>query len=109
MDNFIQELILAYFKVKKSQYSFREIAEHLGISLNATTECIQTLISQDELEYADSLLRLTLKGRTRIQNSAVDYLTFDQAEANYQISDVDMNEAWPIDQVYIPKRFSRKV
>jgi len=54
-------------------------------------------------------LRLTLKGRTRIQNSAVDYLTFDQAEANYQISDVDMNEAWPIDQVYIPKRFSRKV
>lgn len=109
MDEFLQELILAYFKAKNSQYSFKEIAALLGISQSVTIEYIQELMALGELEYRDSLLCLTLKGRTRIQNTALDYFTFDQDQTDYMISDVNMNEAWPIDRVYIPKHFSRKV
>lgn len=109
MDEFVQELILAYFKERKEQYSFQELAMFFGISQNAATEYIQSLISLGELEYSDSLLRLTLKGRTRIQNSSVDYFRFNQEEVSNINSDVNVQEAWPIDRVYIPKSFSRKV
>lgn len=108
MDEFVQELILAYFKERKEQYSFQELAICLGISQNATTEHIQALITSGELEYKDSLLRLTLAGRTRIQNSAMDYFRFTQEEKSNLISDVNISEAWPIERVYIPKSFSRK-
>ena len=108
MDEFVEDLILGYIKTKKGKYSFRELAEILGISKNVVTRHIQQLIEDGKLEYKNSLLSITLHGRVQIQNKPVDYFDFTNENIDYHANAINPEKAWPLDKVYIPDSFSGK-
>ncbi|MBQ8617345.1 MAG: winged helix-turn-helix domain-containing protein [Clostridia bacterium] len=108
MDEFVYELILAYFKDKKDEYSFRELASDLGLSVSSVTKYIQDLISYGDLEYVNSMLCISLQGRVRIQNKPVDYFTFNYETAELEVDNIAPRKQWPLDKVYFPIGFMEK-
>ena len=109
MDDFVQDLILAYCKERGKNYSFHELASCLGISRNTLTQYIQKLISEGALQYIDALLTITLEGRVRIQNKTVDYFAFDQSDVEYSPADIDSKKAQSFETVYLPNFFLEKL
>lgn len=106
MDDYLELLILAYFKQSRS-YSIRSIASMLGTSLRKTSDLIDDLLEKKYLIYIDGLLQLSDVGRLQIQNHDVDYLHFDSDE--FRVPKVNPSEAWPKERIYIPEKFLRKL
>ena len=109
MDEFIEMLILAYFKTHPTDYSFQALAGLLGLSVKKTTACVQELLDQGYLAYSDSLLALTLKGRGRIQNEAADYCRFQPADPLLEDKRIFLTTRLSFEDVYIPADFSKKL
>ena len=106
MDDYLELLILAYFKQSRS-YSISSITSMLGTSLRKTSDLIDGLLEKKYLIYTDGLLQLSDVGRLQIQNHDVDYLHFDSDE--FRVPKVNPSEAWPKDRIYIPEKFLCKL
>lgn len=106
MDDYLELLILAYFKQSRS-YSISSITSMLGTSLRKTSDLIDSLLEKKYLIYTDGLLQLSDVGRLQIQNHDVDYLHFDNDE--FRVPKVNPSGAWPKDRIYIPEKFLRKL
>lgn len=106
MDDYLQLLILAYFK-QYHTYSINDIARLLGTSPQKITDLISDLLQKNYLEYSDDLLRLSPAGRLQIMNHKVDFLVFDSGDL--QIPKVHPDRAWTTDRIYIPEGFLSKL
>lgn len=102
MNDYIELLILAYFKQFQEQYSFVDISKRIGLSELQVSDYISRLLEYSQLIYEDCLLQLTIKGINRLADSSL---------ANYQF-DVDIKtlfegDRWPVTRVYCPHEFSK--
>ena len=102
MNNYIELLILAYFKQFQEQYSFGDISRKIGLSELQVSDYISRLVGFKQLIYEDSLLQLTIEGINRLADSSL---------ANYQF-DVDIKtlfegDRWPVTRIYCPHEFSK--
>ena len=107
MNDFVHKLILAYIKSKGSNYSLAELVSILGLTISNTLEEIQFLVASGHLEVNENILSITLSGRLAIQNEDVDHMTFN-IDDTIPIN-ADLNSAWPLDKIYVPKNFLKKL
>lgn len=103
MSDFIQLIILAYFKEYKSNYSIVDLSNRIGCSIGKTMEYLENLINKELLIYESDLLRLTLKGRITIFENSMDNYSFEQNTLNG-----DRIENLTVEQVYCPHEFSKE-
>ena len=102
-DEYIELLVLAYFKQYKQHYSYADIASKVGLSEAKVSAIISGLLEKNQLAYIDDLLGLTVSGRIKLSSSYLENYVFD---ANIEI--FFEKERWPINKVYVPRSFSEK-
>ena len=105
MNDYIELMILSYFK-QNSEYSYAELAQLLGLPIITVSNHIENLISRNLLEYKDRLITLSFKGRIVLQNSELEFYDYFNTNINF---DNFRNNAWPIERVYVPDNFLKKV
>ena len=104
MDNYVEGLVLAYFRQFGREYSLYDLKDKIGISMGLLNEILDELFQKGFLEYRDNLIGLTISGRIALSNSELEGYLFD--EENY----LDKEEIikWPLDKVYVVHSFSKK-
>ena len=107
MDEYINSLVLAYFKSNQDDYSFHTLAKMLGLTVENLEEYIDNHIKNGNLKYINNMLKLTSTGRLAIMNDSVDY--FDFEEDSIRIDAIDSASAWPVDKPYLPEKFTSKL
>lgn len=108
MNDFHQGFILAYFKENAKEYSFRALAQSLGVPISLIDDYVEALIREGLLEYnPNKMLSLTPKGRLKILNQQIDFLQFNNSKINTKF--INPKKAIPIDSVYIPENFISKL
>ncbi len=103
MTEYIELLVLAYFKQFSEQYSFGDISCKIGLSEMQVSDYVFSLVEHGQLAYEKDLLKITLLGRNRLANSTMENYKFD-----VQVEDLFENERWPLTRVYCPHEFSKK-
>lgn len=102
---YIELLILSYFKNHSEEYSLQKLRSLLGISFSQLDEIIDEMISNGLLIYDDFILRISFEGRIKLMKSSMErYEQVSEIEIREQL----LKEPWPIDKPYMVKRFSRK-
>lgn len=104
MDNYVECLVLAYFKQFGQEYSLYDLKDKMGISMGLLNEILDGLFQRGLLEYRDNLIGLSLSGRIALSSSELEDYLFD--EENY----LDNEEVikWPLNKVYVVHGFSKK-
>ena len=105
MDEYRELLILQYFLEKKEQYSINEIVNKLGIGYTKILKLIENLIKKNLLIYNNYLLELTDLGRQNIVKNDI-YIIYKDNIVN---TNINISNKFNIDDIYIPKRFSKKI
>ena len=102
MNEFVQLLILAYFKEFSSNYSIVDLARRIGCSTIQILDYLECLINNELLFYENGLLRLTIKGRNTLYEKNMDDYYFEQ-----NIQEVNFDK-WTTDMIYCPQEFSKE-
>jgi hypothetical protein len=103
----ISLFILSFFKQKNNDYSFMELASLLGLPISVIDEKLGWLIDLNYLKYNQvNLLSLTSKGRVTLAKTEMENFSFNQNKIHPEIL---KNEPWPLDKIYIPKGFTKKI
>lgn len=106
MDKYRQLLILQYFLKKKDKYDFKELIIKFGITYERLLKLIQDLIEKKLLSYNNNfLLEITDLGRQNIKKNDI-YIMYKDSIVN---TDISIYNPLKISDIYIPKRFSKKV
>ena len=105
MDEYRTLLILQYFLEKKENYSLDEIVNKLGIGYTNLLKLIENLIEKNLLIYSNYLLELTDLGRQNIEKNDIYRIYKD----NIVNTNINISNKLNIDDIYIPKRFSKKI
>lgn len=103
----ISLFILSFFKQKKDDYSFMELASVLGLPINVIDDTLKSLIESDYLKYNENnLLSLTSSGQVALSKTDIENVDFSQCNIHPKII---KNEPWALDKIYIPKGFTKKI
>lgn len=106
-NNYVELLALVYFKDKGTEYDFSELRYILGLTQYQLDELISSLFEKKHLEYIDYEVCLSEKG--------LSYIKQEQALKHEYISDekhlsvINKEKAIPLDTIYVPKKFDRKI
>lgn len=104
MDNYVEGLVLAYFKQFSQEYSLYDLKDKIGISMGLLNEILDSLFRRGLLEYRDNLIGLSKSGRIALSNSELDGYFFDEEE----YLEKEDSTKWPLDKVYAVHSFSKK-
>lgn len=104
MDNYVEALVLAYFKQFSRDYSLYDLKDKIGISMGLLNEILDSLFRRGLLEYRDNLIGLSKRGRITLSNSELDGYFFDEEE----YLEKEDSTKWPLDKVYVVHGFSKK-
>jgi predicted methyltransferase len=103
VDEYIELLILVYFKEYGQNYSIFDLKEKIGVSLAMLNNVLDNMLEIGILCINNNLLEITQSGRVLLGNSEME--TYSFCEDNFPIS---YNiEKWPIDKVYPIQGFSK--
>lgn len=105
MEEYIELLVLTYFRDHTEEYSLSELREMIGVSLKQLDEIIDRMICEKKLIYEDSMLRISFDGRIMLMDSSMeDYHIVNEEEINSRL----LKANWPIDKPYFVSKFSKK-
>ena len=105
MEEYVELLVLVYFRDHTEEYSFSELREMIGVSLKQLDEIIDRMICEKKLIYEDSMLRISFGGRIMLMDSSMeDYRIVNEEEINSRL----LKANWPIDKPYFVSKFSKK-
>lgn len=108
MDNFIKEYIIAYFQENSNLYSFCDLANSLGISIDVIDDMVAQLIKEGFLEYnEDTMLSVTELGQLFIREKVGRFNSDTRSPKTGRI--IDPKTAWPFDKIYVPSNFLSKL
>lgn len=96
MDDYLELLILAYFREVGEEYSLYELKEIIGVSIKQIEEMVDALLDEKLLMYQNYLLTLSIKGRNKLANSEMENYSFKSD--NYII--MNKRERWPLEKPY---------
>lgn len=103
VDEYMELLILAYFKQYGQNYSIFDLKEKIGVSLAMLNTILDNMIEKDILCINNNLLVITQSGRMFLGNSEME--TYSFLEDNFQV--INNIEKWPIDKVYPIQGFTK--
>lgn len=103
MNEFVELLILAYFREYKTRYSASDLAYKLGVTLDLLNSYIEELLEKEELFINRNMILISKKGRLVLDNSDMENYSFDSE--SYLIDGV--KEKWPKEKVYPIHSFSK--
>lgn len=103
MDEYMELLILAYFKQYGQNYSIFDLKEKIGISLAMLNTMLDNMIEKNILCISSNLLAITQSGRLLLANSEME--TYSYLEEDFQV--IYNIEKWPMDKVYPIRGFSK--
>ncbi len=103
MDEYMELLILAYFKQYEQNYSIFDLKEKIGISLAMLNTMLDNMIKKNILCISSNLLTITQSGRLLLANSEME--TYSYLEEDFQV--IYNIEKWPMDKVYPIRGFSK--
>ena len=106
MDDYLSLIVLSYFKQQET-YTITNLSKLLGISIDHMLAILNLLIDSSYLEYSNSLLQLTPKGRLLLQNRQEDVYAFDGLPI--EIPKANPSSAWSLDKIYVPDGFNKKI
>ena len=103
--NYVNVLTLKYFYKTKDNYILSELIEKLGMDYESFNDLISDMIKNGLLEYNNSLLKITKKGREKIMN-----FTNNIDGDNFIMKDIN-NFYYKdgINNIYIPNNFLEKI
>jgi len=103
VDEYIELLILVYFKEYGQNYSIFDLKEKIGVSLAMLNNILDNMIEIGVLSINNNLLEISLSGRVVLGNSEMETYSFceDSLPVTYNI------EKWQIDKVYPIQGFSK--
>ncbi len=103
MNNYVEYLVLAYFRQLGQEYNLYDLKERIGISIRMLNEILDDLFNRRLLEYKDNLIVLSKEGRLALSNSDLEEYTFDEEEYFEKEDGVK----WPLEKVYVVHAFSK--
>lgn len=103
MNEYVELLILAYFREYMARYSASDLAYKLGVTLDLLNSYIEELLENKELCINENMISISKKGRLVLANSDMENYSFDSE--SYLIN--DGKEKWPKEKVYPVHGFSK--
>ena len=105
MDEYIELLVLVYFRDHVEDYSFSELREMIGISYIQLDEILDHMIFENKLVYEDFVLKMSFEGRMMLMKSSMeDYRLITEVE----IDSYFFKTKWPMDKPFYVSGFSKK-
>ncbi len=102
MNEYVELLILAYFREYKARYSVSDLAYKLGVTLDLLNSYLEELLEKKELCINENIISISKEGRLVLGNSDMENYSFDSE--SYLID--DGKESWPKEKVYPVHGFS---
>ncbi|MBR3882497.1 MAG: hypothetical protein IKJ36_04430 [Clostridia bacterium] len=106
MDEYRKILILQYFYDVKEKYDINELIRKMGINIEILFGLIDELIESQLLIYQDFLLKITEEGTKNLTNNEI-YSLYGNKIINNNF--IDVNNKLNVQDIYIPKRFTKKI
>lgn len=103
MKEYLVLLILSYFKFHIVEYDLDELMKRLGVSFEQFSDLLDYLFREELLEYRDSKMSLSFKGRMLLMNSDMEYYNETDDVNSYLFQ-----EKWPVDRPFSVHCFSKK-
>ncbi len=107
MDEYINLLVLAYFKNNQDDYSYLKLSRMLGLTIANLEKYIDENIENRNLQITNDMLQLTPKGRLLLMNKSIDSLDF--TEEAIESDFINPLNAWALDRPYVPEKFTSKL
>lgn len=105
MDEYRELLVIDYFMNKKDNYDINDIVKKLGISREKVLKLLNSLIKKGMITYKDFLLEITDEGKRFVKKNDMYYTYGKEIITN----SINIKERMGIDEIYIPKKFLRKI
>lgn len=104
MEEYVELMILAYFKQYGPNYSVFDLKNKIGISLVLINDIIDRMIEKEMLRVHNSLIEITQYGRIYLSRSDLESYSFwnDDYKINSSIKQLPMQQIFPV------KEFSKK-
>jgi len=103
VNEYVELLILAYFREYRTSYSVSDLAYKLGLTIELLNSYIEELLEKKELCIKENMISISKGGRLALENSDMENYSFDSE--SYLIDGV--KEKWPIEKVYPVHSFSK--
>ena len=105
IEEYVELLILAYFRNHVDEYSLSELRHSIGISFAQLEDMLERMIVEKKLIYEESMLRISFAGRLWLMNSPMEeYYEAKEGELENSV----LKEAWPLDKPFYVRNFSKK-
>lgn len=105
MLSYKETLILSYFNTVKAGYSYNELSDIFGLSLNQIDEMINQLNEKKVLELKE-YYKITSIGKEILREENLE--NFDKL-MEFVDESIFVNEPMSFTEVYIPKDFTKKL
>ena len=99
MDEYVELLILAYFRNYKEAYSLTELKDNLGISFGQLDSYLDHMQTERKLMFCGNMLQITEKGMIQL-------LTSEMRDYRFQMNESDSENE--IDVIHKVHKFSGK-
>ncbi|KJJ43062.1 hypothetical protein UM89_02705 [Bacillus subtilis] len=103
--NYKKILLLTYFNTIQAGYSYKEMCEVFGLSLNQLKDIIDELY-EDEFIVLKGYYKLSEKGIDILEEHGFEDVNFLE---NNEESNIFVNPSLDIDDIYVPIDFTKKV
>jgi len=103
MDEYVELLILAYFKEFHENYDLTVLKEKVGLSYGMLDEYLNELIDNNKIEYRNNLLVITQLGRLSLAKSKLENYSYTS-----DLDKIYSNDSFDLETIYCVHEFSNK-
>ncbi len=103
MNEYVELLILAYFREYRTSYSASDLAYNLGVTIDLLNSYLEELLEKKVLCINENMISISKEGRIVLENSDMENYSFDSE--SYLID--GGKERWPKEKVYPVHGFSK--
>lgn len=106
MEDYKKLLLLKYIDLKLNVNGFENFINYSGILHENLYEYIEELVSLNLIEYSEHNININKTGRAYLVNKGLEKFSFSNSN---DLNNILIGECMNIDEIYIPKRFTKKV
>lgn len=103
MIEYVELLILAYFREYGTRYSASDLANKLGVTLDLLNSYLEEMLERKELCIKENMISISKEGRLILDDSAMENYSFESESYLINVG----KERWPKEKVYPVHGFSK--
>ncbi len=77
MNEYVELLILAYFREYSTRYTASDLAYKLGVTIELLNSYLEELLEKKELCIKENMISISKEGRLVLENSDMENYSFD--------------------------------